>query len=292
MSRFNTVTVLTTAELVAHGLVCPPGGIAACDNAGECGLCLLEVPPSLVSNCPYGKSLPHCRAGNVEFGQFCEASGLQDANYSRTAVGPGYVCGTHKHVNSCFGGFDTYVNVFCAGTPPQRPPPPPSPLPLAPPPPAPALPPGVPPPAVAVSTPTSPILVAACIPAGFLVLFCMALLVYRAVRRRSTARVEQEHRTYRAKLSDVSSEYNSSVLYAVKSIATYAHSSAGESVEMSTLKPTKFGEVPDDCAVCMEAFKEGDSIKVLPCHHTVCLPAPGGSSSTLSLCTIDVPTRR
>ena len=132
MSRFNTVTVLTTAELVAHGLVCPPGGIAACDNAGECGLCLLEVPPSLVSNCPYGKSLPHCRAGNVEFGQYCEASGLQDVNYSRTAVGPGYVCGTHKHVNSCFGGFDTYVNVFCAGTPPQRPPPPPFP-PLSPP---------------------------------------------------------------------------------------------------------------------------------------------------------------
>ena len=284
MSRFSAVTVLTTAELVAHGLVCPPGGIAACDNAGECGLCLLEVPPSLVSNCPYGKSLPHCRAGNVEFGQFCEASGLQDANYSRTAVGPGYVCGTHKHVNSCFGGFDTYVNVFCAGTPPQRPPPPPSPLPLAPPPPAPALPPGVPPPAVAVSTPTSPILVAACIPAGFLVLFCMALLVYRAIRRRSTARIEQEHHVYQAKLSDVSSEYNSSVLYAVKSIATYAH----HGVEMSTVKPANGSEVSDDCAVCMEGFKEGDTIKVLPCHHKVRLPSPGRSSSSLlpslSLC--------
>ena len=284
MSRFNTVSVLTTAELVAHGLVCPPGGTAACDNAGECGLCLLEVPPSLVSNCPYGKSLPHCRAGNVEFGQYCEASGLQEVEYSRTVAGPGYVCGTHKHVNSCFGGFDTYVNVFCAGTSPQRPPPPPSPLPLAPPPPAPVLPPGVPPPTV-VRTPTSQILVAVCIPAGFLVLFCMALLVYRVVRRRSTARVEQEHRAYQAKLSGISSEYNSSVLYAVKSIATYAHTSASESVEMSTLKPAKFGEVSDDCSVCMEAFKEGDSIKILPCNHTVRLPAPGRSSSTLSLYT-------
>jgi len=292
--------VLTTAQLVEHGLVCPAGGIAACDTAGECGLCLMEVPPSLKNMCPYGRGLPHCRAGNVEFGQYCEASGLTSTSFEAN-----FLCGTHKHVNSCFGGFDTYVNVFCAGTSPQRPPPPPAPplsppLPLMPPPLAPpgmpAPPPGVPPPAVVVSTPTTTIIVAACIPAGFLVLFCMALLVYRAIRRRSTARIEQEHRIYQAKLSDVSSEYNSSVLYAVKSLATHAHMPAAEGVEMPTVKPG----VSDDCAVCMEVFKQGDTIKVLPCHHTVCLPArtPGPASQhvpsaslRLSLCTSPRSTR-
>ena len=275
--------ILTEAQLVANNLVCPAGGIAACDNAGECGLCLQELPPSLKNVCPYGKSLPHCRAGNVKFGQFCEANGLSNQEtpgvYSHT-------CGTHQYVNSCFGGFDTYVNVFCAGTSPQRPPPPPSPLPLTPPPPlmpSPLLPPPLPPPAAATGITTTHILAAACIPAGFLVLFVMVLLVYRAVRRRSTARVEQEHRVYQAKLSDVSSEYNSSVLYAVKSLATHAHG-----VEMSTVKPG----VSDDCAVCMEVFKEGDTIKVLPCHHTVRVSQHVPSSSLPpSLCTSPRSTR-
>ena len=259
---------LTEAHLVANNLVCPAGGIAACNNTGECGLCLQELPPDLKNVCPYGKSLPHCRAGNVKFGQLCEANGLSN---QETPGVHSHTCGTHQYVNSCFGGFDTYVNVFCAGTSPQRPPPPPSPLPLTPPPPlmpSPLLPPPLPPPAAATGIATTHILAATCIPAGFLVLFVMALLVYRAIRRRSTARVEQEHRVYQAKLSDVSSEYNSSVLYAVKSLATHAHMSA-EGVEMSTVKPG----VSDDCAVCMEVFKEGDTIKVLPCHHTVRLPA-------------------
>lgn len=253
---------------MANNLVCPAGGIAACNNTGECGLCLQELPPDLKNVCPYGKSLPHCRAGNVKFGQLCEANGLSN---QETPGVHSHTCGTHQYVNSCFGGFDTYVNVFCAGTSPQRPPPPPSPLPLTPPPPlmpSPLLPPPLPPPAAATGIATTHILAATCIPAGFLVLFVMALLVYRAIRRRSTARVEQEHRVYQAKLSDVSSEYNSSVLYAVKSLATHAHMSA-EGVEMSTVKPG----VSDDCAVCMEVFKEGDTIKVLPCHHTVRLPA-------------------
>ena len=270
-------SLLSPEELVEHNLICPAGGITACDNAGECGMCLLEVPESLRSSCPYGKSLPHCRAGNVQFGQYCEANGL-----SNDLAAMGHVCGTHKEVNSCFGGFDTYVNVFCAGTSPQRPPPPPVP-PLSPPPPlmppplAPPLPPGLPPPLAVVATSTSQILAAACIPAGFLVLFCMALLVYRAVRRRSTARIEQEHSAYQAKLSDVSSEYNSSVLYAVKSIATYTHG-----VEMSTVTPVKSAGArigdSEDCAVCMEAFKEGDAIKILRCRHTV-RPSHGSSSS-------------
>jgi hypothetical protein len=284
--------MLTPAELAT--VVCPTGGIAACDNGGECGMCLLVLPAPLANYAPGSKCvgsgvLPHCRAGEVEFGQLCDAQ-----DYPR----PVYTCGTSMRTNTCHGGQDVYVNVFCAGTSPQAPPPPPSPLPLAPPlplvppPMAPPPSPGVPPPAVVVSDPTTTIVVALCIPAGFLLLFCIALLVYRAVRRRSTARIEQEHRIYQAKLSDVSSEYNSSVLYAVKSIATYAHTSAGESVEMSTVKPTKSSEA-EDCAVCMEAFKEGDIIKVLPCHHTVRLPAPGRSSSSLPpspLCTLpDLP---
>ena len=110
----------------------------------------------------------------------------------------------------------------------------------------------------------------------------MALLVYRAVRRRSTARVEKEHRVYQAKLSDVSSEYNSSVLYAVKSIATHAHG-----VEMSTVTPMKSAGArigdSEDCAVCMETFKEGDVIKSLPCHHMVRPPGIGWSFSHFSL---------
>ena len=96
-------------------------------------------------------------------------------------------------------------------------------------------------------------------------------------RRRSTARVEQQHREYQAKLQDISSEYNSSVMYAVKSIATQAHKDAAEGVEMST---TNTGVLSDDCAVCMEAFKSGDEIKVLPCRHVVRSPAPGGCPST------------
>ena len=292
--------ILTQDQLVANNVTCPALGIAACDNAGECGMCLLELPPSLRADCPWPKSLPHCRAGNVEFGQLCEANGLSEV--PNTPWYNMFTCGTHREVNSCGNAFDVYVNVLCAGTSPQAPPPPPSPLPLAPLPPlapqplAPPPPPGVPPPAVVVSTPTTTIIVAACIPAGFLVLFCMALLVYRAIRRRSTARIEQEHRIYQAKLSDVSSEYNSSVLYAVKSLATHAHKSAAEGVEMPTVKPG----VSDDCAVCMEVFKQGDTIKVLPCHHTVCLPArtPGpasqhvpSSSLRLSLCTSPRSTR-
>ena len=278
----HEMRVLTAAQLLANNLVCPAGGVAACDNAGECGLCLLEVPSTLKNSCPYGKDLNHCRPGNMEFGEYCEGGNYPNLDY---------VCGTHKDVNSCFGGFDTYVNVFCAGTSPQQPPPPPvppSPLPVAPPPPSmppPLLPPppprGPPPPPIeppaVMGTSTAHIVVAACIPGGFLVLFCIALLVYRTVRRRSSARVEQEHRDYQAKLSDISSEYNSSVLYAVKSIATYAHTCADKSVEMSTVTPAKFavsrGGGAQECVVCTEAFKEGESIKVLPCHHTVRLPA-------------------
>ena len=260
-------------------------------------MCLLEVPESLRSSCPYGRSLPHCRAGNVQFGQYCEANGLSDDVYAM-----GHVCGTHKEVNSCFGGFDSYVHVFCADTspqwpppppvPPLSPPPPPLPPPLAPPPP-PGLSPGLPLPLAVVATSTSQILAAACIPAGFLVLFCMALLVYRAVRRRSTARIEQEHRAYQAKLSDISSEYNSSVLYAVKSIATYAHG-----VEMSTVTLVKSAGArigdSEDCAVCMETFKEGDVIKSLPCRHMVRPPPTWLVLFTLvSLhARLDVPTSR
>ena len=294
------MVILTQDQLVANNMTCPALGIAACDNAGECGMCLLELPPSLRADCPNPKSLPHCRAGNVEFGRLCEANGLSEV--PNTPWYNMFACGTHREVNSCGNAFDVYVNVFCAGTSPQAPPPPPSPLPLAPLPPfappplAPPTSPGEPPPAVIVGTPATQIIVAACIPVGFLVLFCMALLVYRAVRRRSSARVEQEHRDYQAKLQDISSEYNSSVLYAVKSLATYAHMSAAEGVEMSTVTPAKSVGAriggSEDCAVCMEVFKEGDAIKVLPCRHTV-RPAPGWSFSHFSLSASppDVPTR-
>lgn len=270
--------VLTTLELEAHNLVCPAGGITACDNGGGCGLCLLEVPPSLRSNCPYGSTLSHCSPGNVEFGEFCEAAG-----------GHGhleYTCGTHKHVNSCFGGFDTYVNVFCAGVAPQAPPPPPtppSPLPRLPPPPQlprPSLPgahtlPAEP--SSAAGT-TTHILVAACIPAGFLILFVLAVLCYCVVRRRSTTRVEEEHRDYHAKLRSVSSEFNASVLFAVKSLATRAHAPHASAlelagVEMPTASTTarqagaRGGDADECCSVCMDAFKEGERLKVLPCQH-------------------------
>jgi hypothetical protein len=275
------MSTLTSGQLVAHDLVCPAGGVTMCDNGGECGLCLLGVPQSLKSQCPYGRTLPYCRPGKVGFGQFCEASGGTGHLTLADGTDEQFLCGTSKHINSCFGGFDTYVNVFCEGVSPQKPPPPPlppSPLPMMPPPPlrpppplSPPLPGGPPPPDVSVDTAAlsdSHILVAAAIPAGSFGLFCMVLLVYCALRRRSSARVTAEHRSYQAKLETISNEYNASVLFAVKSMVTADYASA-QGVEMSS---GARGRISDECSVCMEAFKESDRLKVLPCHHAVRWP--------------------
>ena len=35
--------ILTQDQLVANNVTCPALGITACDNAGECGMCLLEL---------------------------------------------------------------------------------------------------------------------------------------------------------------------------------------------------------------------------------------------------------
>ena len=66
------------------------------------------------------------------------------------------MCVRSQSSNECFGGFDTYVNVYCEGTSPQAPPPPPYPPrpPQAPPPP-PHWPPLGPPPPPHSSTHTT-----------------------------------------------------------------------------------------------------------------------------------------
>ena len=70
--------VLTDEQLLEHGINCPAAGIEACDNGGECGLCLQEVPRSFhPQDCPYGRHLPHCTPQELYWlpsGHFCEAN--------------------------------------------------------------------------------------------------------------------------------------------------------------------------------------------------------------------------
>ena len=39
----DATRVVSNETLAEHGVACPPGGIAACDNGGDCGLCLMAV---------------------------------------------------------------------------------------------------------------------------------------------------------------------------------------------------------------------------------------------------------
>ena len=234
---------LNAAQLTSHGLVCPIGGIDACDNGGACGLCLQLVPASLYNDCPYGGALPHCRPGQVEFGGYCEGGGGHTFQQ--------YECGTHKGANTCFGGFDTYVNVFCDGTSPQEPPPPPPPPrppsapprlpptpPAAPPPTAsrpapPPRPPLWPPPSLsvvsvlkrAVST-RDLILIAAGIPLSLFLLFGLAVGRYYALQRRQRSRDLARQRAHDAKVELLLVEYNAAVSLAVKSLPTREHAAS------------------------------------------------------------------
>jgi hypothetical protein len=81
-----------------------------------------------LSLCVYGRSLPECRPGNVNFGQFCDASGGEAGPQGGNSiiVNGVHPCGTTIHQNNCFGGYDIYVHVHCL-VPPQTPPPPPPP---------------------------------------------------------------------------------------------------------------------------------------------------------------------
>ena len=260
MSLHATEVNISATVLAEIGLVCPAGGISQCDNGGECGLCLMEYTGP-TQYCPYGGQLPSCRPGNMDFGFFCESGG------GHSFDGPGYECGTHLQANTCFGGFDIYINIFCDDTPPQQPPPPPVP-PVAPPP-CPPAPPALPPPTPPAlptggsgsgSSSSDVIVVGAAIPGVIFLLFGLVLLRYGVVRRRKRVATQERQRAYQAKIASVESEYNSSVLFAVRSLPTFTY---GDDASASAAQQgSKGGSSADECAICMEKFKEGDILKV------------------------------
>ena len=89
----DATRVVSNETLAEHGVACPPGGIAACDNGGDCGLCLMAVPYKLCPyGGPYGGSLPFCKPTDLRgFGTFCQGSrGLK-----WFLASPGF-CGTTK----------------------------------------------------------------------------------------------------------------------------------------------------------------------------------------------------
>ena len=258
---------LTDEDLRNSNISCPDGGIAACDNGGECGLCLMEVPLSLQSKCPYGWSLPHCtpqQLHSLPSGQFCEANGGKQMM--------DHTCGTEDISQLgrayCFGGFDIYVNVHCEGTSPQSPPPPPSP-PASPPPPPPLAPPPPPPPLLAAAAAVLPpdgsethgVLVAVLIPVGILTFAAIAIGWVLVSRRRARTAALEAQRQRQTQIIAAASEFNASVRFAVKSLPTRPHSNEQAAVEMTKMDRS-------ECAVCMEKYKEGDTVKDLPCGHS------------------------
>ena len=255
--------VLTDEQLLEHGINCPAAGIEACDNGGECGLCLQEVPKSFhPQDCPYGRNLPHCTPQELYWlpsGHFCEANaGARQKDH---------VCGTEDISalgrGNCFGGFDVYVNVFCEGTSPQLPPPPPSP-PLAPPlapPPKPPSPQQPPPPLPPDGTETHGVLVAVLIPVGILTFAAIAIGWVLLSRRRARTAALEAQRQRQTQIIAAASEFNASVRFAVKSLPTRPHSDEQAAVEMTKMDRS-------ECAVCMEKYKEGDTVKDLPCGHS------------------------
>ena len=76
---------MSDALLAANNLTCPTGGIVACDNGGECGLCLMEYRGDY-TYCPYGGGLARCDPASVGFGYFCEATGGH--SFQELACGP------------------------------------------------------------------------------------------------------------------------------------------------------------------------------------------------------------
>ena len=260
MSLYATEMNISATVLAEIGLVCPAGGISQCDNGGECGLCLMEYTgPG--KYCPYGGHLPSCRPGNMGFGFFCESGG------GHSFDGLGYECGTNLQANTCFGGFDIYINIFCPDVPPQMPPPPPVP-PVAPPP-VPPTPPALPPPALPAppappggseSSSSDIIIVGAAIPGVIFLLFGLVLLRRGVVRRRKRAAMQERQRAYQVKIASVESEYNSSVLFAVRSLPTFAY--GDDAAASAARQGSKGSSSMDECAICMEKFKEGDILKV------------------------------
>ena len=254
---------LTDEQLREHGISCPDGGLAACDNGGECGLCLMEVPLSLKNECPYGRNLPHCtpqELHSVPYGQYCTAVGTNPVNANT------HKCGTKLHLQNCFGGFDTYVNVFCEGVSPQSPPPPPlpprSPPPKPPPkPPPPLLPPPKPPPLPPDQSETHGVLVAVLIPVGILTFAAIAIGWVLVSRRRARTAALEAQRQRQTQIVAAASEFNASVRFAVKSLPTRPHSDEQAAVEMTKMDRS-------ECAVCMEKYTEGDVVKDLPCGHS------------------------
>lgn len=201
------------------------------------------------------------------FGFFCESGG------GHSFDGLGYECGTNLQANTCFGGFDIYINIFCPDVPPQMPPPPPVP-PVAPPP-VPPTPPALPPPALPAppappggseSSSSDIIIVGAAIPGVIFLLFGLVLLRRGVVRRRKRAAMQERQRAYQVKIASVESEYNSSVLFAVRSLPTFAY--GDDAAASAARQGSKGSSSMDECAICMEKFKEGDILKVLPCRHT------------------------
>jgi len=173
-----------------------------------------------------------------------------------------------QNANTCFGGFDTYVNVECEGTSPQAPPPPPAPPAQPPPPPPPPLPPPTGPPAPPSMPPDlralHSVLVAVLIPFG--ILFWTGAFIYWLTSRLRLRRAREvaTEQQIALKILAAASEFNDSVTHAVKKLPTRAHPAGAE----DDTESYGGGSSGVECPVCMETYQPGDVLKDLPCGHT------------------------
>ena len=108
---------------------------------------------------------------------------------------------------------------------------------------------------------THGVLVAVLIPVGILTFAAIAIGWVLVSRRRARTAALEAQRQRQTQIVAAASEFNASVRFAVKSLPTRPHSDEQAAVEMTKMDRS-------ECAVCMEKYKEGDTVKDLPCGHS------------------------